>query len=149
MLESIFQNPAIFWIIFGITTLLLELIVPGFIIIFFGVGALITALITWLIPAITTDFQLLIFLLSSGLFLALFRKTIRKSFSSANNPQSDEVEQEFVGKKAKAIEDFVSNTGKVDFKGSTWTATSSDTIQKGDIVEIIKQDSIILEVKIK
>jgi len=115
MLESIFQNPAIFWIIFGITTLLLELIVPGFIIIFFGVGALITALITWLIPAITTDFQLLIFLLSSGLFLALFRKTIRKSFSSANNPQSDEVEQEFVGKKAKAIEDFVSNTGKVDF----------------------------------
>ena len=37
--------------------------------------------------------------------------------------------------------------GKVDFKGTSWDATSDDIIDKGEQVTIIGNDSILLIVK--
>lgn len=40
------SNPAVIWFFIGLFLLLLEMAVPGLIVMFFGVGAWITALIT-------------------------------------------------------------------------------------------------------
>lgn len=143
METSFFENPAIIWIICGIAGLLLELIVPGLIILFFGVGALLTGFSYWLYP-VCIEYQFLIFLLSSIVLLLLFRKTIRKSFFNSNSVARDELEDEFIGKQAEAISDFVAGLGKVSFKGTTWNATSSDTIKQGDIVTIQQRNSLTL-----
>ena len=146
MLNSIFSNPAVIWMIIGVFFLLLEFVVPGLIIIFFGVGALTTAGALLLFDLSLTA-QLFLFLISSGLSLALFRKTLHRKFFKKTEKLTDELHDEFVGKPALAIIDFANNTGKVEFKGAAWKAIAEESIQKGDTVEIIKKDSITLYVK--
>ncbi|HOS85093.1 MAG TPA: NfeD family protein [Bacteroidales bacterium] len=145
---SFFENPAIIWIICGIAGLLLELAVPGLIIIFFGAGAIITGFAYWLTP-LQIEFQLLTFLISSVVLLLLFRKTLQKRFFDSSDTSKDELEQEFIGKQAEALADFVEGTGKVSFKGTTWNANSQDSIKQGNIVTIIKRDSLTLIVTLK
>ena len=61
---------------------------------------------------------------------------------------SSEIEDELIGKTGKA-ETFIGpgENGKVDFKGTIWDARSDDTIQKGENVIIVGNDSILLIVK--
>ncbi|MEO8961189.1 MAG: NfeD family protein, partial [Ginsengibacter sp.] len=61
---------------------------------------------------------------------------------------SELLEDEFLGKTAIA-ETPISpgKNGKVDFKGTTWQAASEDTIEKGENVIIIGNESILLLVK--
>ena len=45
METSIFSKPELVWFIAGLGLFLLELVLPGFVIFFFGIGAWVTALI--------------------------------------------------------------------------------------------------------
>jgi membrane protein implicated in regulation of membrane protease activity len=61
---------------------------------------------------------------------------------------SSEIEDEFLGKTGRAETAITpGKNGKVDFKGTTWDATSEDNIEKGENVTIIGNDSILLIVK--
>ncbi len=66
--------PEIIWFVVGIFLLFLEFILPGVIICFFGAGAILTAILTWigLLPNLAS--QLIFFLVSSLLLLIFLRK---------------------------------------------------------------------------
>ena len=122
MITNIFSRPEIFWFILGLGLFLLELVMPGFIIFFFGLGAWITALVC-LTGNPGTNLQIIIFALSSAVLLVALRRIIQKKFLSSNSTSSDNVEDEFTGKEALAKVDFGGiKKGKVEFKGTTWTA---------------------------
>ncbi|HON53563.1 MAG TPA: NfeD family protein, partial [Bacteroidales bacterium] len=76
--------------------------------------------------------------------LILFRKWLQKSFFEKRAENKDELEEEFVGKQAEAVTDFVAGSGKVSFKGTTWNAVSTQTIKQGEKVIIEKRDSLTL-----
>ncbi|MBK7882395.1 MAG: NfeD family protein [Chitinophagaceae bacterium] len=65
----------------------------------------------------------------------------KKSYSST-------LEDEFIGKSGVA-ETFIgpAQRGKIYFKGTSWDARSQDTIEPGEKVTIIGNDSIILIIK--
>jgi len=149
MITNIFSRPEIFWFILGLALFLLELVMPGFIIFFFGLGAWITALVC-LVAHPGTNLQIIIFAISSGVLLAALRKIIQKKFLNSKNMHSDDVEDEFTGKEATAVANFGGLTkGKVEFKGTTWTAESSSEITEGQRVIIIEKDSFKLIVEPK
>ncbi len=146
MTDSIFSNPSVIWMIVGVALLLLELIAPGLIILFFGIGSLITAF-TLLFIDISFSWQLTLFLTTSGISILLLRKSLHKKFFNQSSNVKDELEDEFIGKMATAQTKFVHNQGKVEFKGCAWNAVSESNIKEGDIVQIVKKDSITLTVK--
>jgi inner membrane protein len=151
MSTSILSRPELLWFIIGLALFLLELVVPGFIIFFFGFGAWITALLC-IIANPGTNLQIIIFALASVLSLAIFRRMIQKKFfySKGNHTDSESVEDEFTGKECKALTDFSpGEKGKVEFKGTTWNAESKSDIKEGQYVIIIKKDSFSLIVKPK
>lgn len=149
MITNIFSRPEIFWFILGLGLFLLELVMPGFIIFFFGLGAWITALVC-LTGNPGTNLQIIIFALSSAVLLVALRRIIQKKFLSSNSTSSDNVEDEFTGKEALAKVDFGGiKKGKVEFKGTTWTAESSSDITEGQRVIIIEKDSFNLIVEPK
>jgi inner membrane protein len=149
MVTNIFSRPEIFWFILGLGLFLLELIMPGFIIFFFGLGAWVTALVC-LIGHPGTNLQIIIFALTSGILLLALRKFIQKKFLNSVNTKSDNVEDEFTGKEALATVDFGGmKKGKVEFKGTTWTAESEAEIIEGQRVIIIQKDSFKLVVQPK
>ncbi|WP_432711847.1 NfeD family protein [Pedobacter sp.] len=141
-----FLNNAVLWFGFGLVLFLLEFALPGFILFFFGIGAWIVALLS-LFTDISINTQLAIFLVSSVGSAALFRNYIKTKFGiDKKAPQM--LEDEFVGKIALAETAIASGVnGKVEFKGTSWDASSNDLIAPGESVIITATHSILLIVK--
>ena len=72
-------SPVLLWFLAGIVFLALELVLPGLIVFFFGIGAWCAALAVFLFPIPLTT-QLLIFLVASLVALLLLRSTLKKVF---------------------------------------------------------------------
>ncbi len=142
-----FFTPTVIWFLIGLVLLLLELIIPGFVIIFFGAGAWVTAIVC-LIFNIGVNIQLAVFTFSSVLLLLLLRRYLRKQFFSEDKSVVETLADEFLGKTAVVESDIRKGfPGKVSFKGTTWNALSDETVKKGQLVEIIGKESINLIVK--
>lgn len=141
-----FLTAAVIWIIIGFILFLLEFVLPGLILFFFAVGAWIVAILCLFID-LSINQQLIIFLIGSIASVLLLRKSLSKILLK-RKLSSSLLEDEFLGKIAKA-ETAISpgENGKVDFKGTTWQAASEDTIEKGEQVKIIGNESILLLVK--
>jgi membrane protein implicated in regulation of membrane protease activity len=149
MITNIFSRAELFWFIVGLGLFLLEFVIPGFFIFFFGLGAWITALVC-LISSPGTNIQIVIFAITSVLLLIVLRRIIQKKFLNSKGSQSEDVEDEFTGKEALATTDFGGiKTGKVEFKGTTWTAESISEIKEGQRVIIIEKENFKLIVEPK
>jgi membrane protein implicated in regulation of membrane protease activity len=79
---------------------------------------------------------------------------LRKHFKKLFEHKSEEISlaidelKEFIGQKAIVTEKITPNkNGRVEFRGSYWTAESDETIIKGKPVEIIAKKNITLIVK--
>lgn len=149
MFSNIFSRPELFWFILGLVLFLAELIIPGFFIFFFGLGAWVAALVC-LIGEPGTNLQIVIFALTSVISLITLRRIIQKKFFYSKGTESADVEDEFTGKEALATSDFGPDTkGKVEFKGTTWKAESKSEIKEGQPVIIIEKENFTLFVKPK
>jgi membrane protein implicated in regulation of membrane protease activity len=141
-----YLNAAVIWIIAGFVLFLLEFLLPGLILFFFAVGAWIVAILCLFLD-LTINEQLIIFLISSIATILLLRKWLSKILWKRKH-STELLEDEFLGKTAKALTAILpGENGKVDFKGTTWQAASEDTIEKGENVIIIGNESILLLVK--
>ncbi len=143
------MRPDLFWFLLGLAFFLLELIIPGFVIIFFGFGAWVTSLICLLAnPGL--DLQIIIFSITSILSLILLRKMFTKKFFNEGVSAPDILDDEFIGKEAIVIEDIAKGSrGRIEFKGTPWTAVSDEDIKAGQTVIITEKESINLTVKPK
>ncbi len=141
MLENI--APELIWFSLGLFLLLLELAIPLFMALFFGIGAWITSLAVLVGIAPGTNIQLLIFLCSSVLSLILFRSRV--------SGKSNEVaaSENLAGSHGVVVADIEpqSLSGKVELFGTNWQAVSEVTIKKGTAVEVLSRDNITLRVK--
>lgn len=149
MIDFVFSRPELLWFIIGLILFLLELVLPGFVIFFFGVGAWVTALVCLLFSPVT-DVQILIFAVVSVLSLVALRRLIQKKLFYGRNDTSYLVEDEFTGKEGKALTDIKPGSkGKVEFKGTVWSAEADTEVKEGDIVIIAGKNNINLNVKPK
>jgi membrane protein implicated in regulation of membrane protease activity len=141
-----FLNNAVIWFIIGLAFFLLEFVVPGFILFFFGIGAWIVAVLS-LFADVSINVQLVLFLASSLITVIFFRNWVKNKLG-INKSGPNVLEDEFVGKIARA-ETSISpgKNGKVEFKGASWDASSEDTISQGENVVITDYRSILLIVK--
>jgi inner membrane protein len=141
-----YLTAAVIWFIIGFILFLLEFVVPGLILFFFALGSWIVALLLLFID-LSINLQLIIFVVSSILFILLLRKWLSKILWLRKN-STELLEDEFLGKTAKA-ETAISpgENGKVEFKGTSWQASSADFIEKGENVIITGNESILLIVK--
>ena len=109
---------------------------PGLVLIFFGVGAWVTALVC-LVFDIDINTQLFIFLGSSLLSLALLRRALKKRYMNTKETDGDDIEDEYIGQTAVALNSFTAGqTGKVSFKGSSWHAESNEAVSEGQLLKI-------------
>lgn len=141
-------QPEIIWFVAGILMLVLEFVVPGLIIFFFGAGAILTAIVCMLFD-IPVGLQIAIFAATSLLSLIFLRNRFTKIFhGKVGGEQREDDFDEFIGKKCSVIVPISPNIqGKVEFRGTNWKAESEEHIGEGETVEIIDKDNITLKVK--
>lgn len=144
-------KPELIWFLIGLLLMLMEFVVPGFIIFFFGVGAWIVALVC-LLTDITLNVQLIIFLFASVLLLVFLRKwmsTIFVGYKKYGRPSDDDM-SEFAGKKAIVTKQIEPVTGgKIEFNGTSWSAETegNEPLAEGTMVEITGKNGLTLKVR--
>lgn len=138
---------ALYWFITGVMLLLLEMAVPGFILFFFGVGAWVTALLSWLMP-LGISSQILIFTVSSVVSLLTLRRLVQRTFigDSVSTDDPDELAEK--GAHVEVVEEIIPPAeGKVKYSGTTWRAVSDTSLRAGALAEIVAQDGLVMKVK--
>ena len=144
-------NPILVWFLIGLALLLSEFMLPGIILVFFGVGAWIVALTTWIGLTGGTTSQLLVFAVSSILLLVLLRRWFRARFLGHKTGEQDPLHNldDLTGEAvtvSTAIEPG-SGEGKVEYKGASWSARSETPLDAGSRAVGTAVDGITLVVR--
>ena len=140
--------PELIWFVIGLVLLLAEIAMPGLLVIFFGFGAWVVALLVAIID-LSLNVQLIIFLVVSLLSLGLLRRRLKGWFDSkwVNGKNLDDVMNEYMGKKVKVTRAIpLDGKGKVEFNGTNWDAESDVPIEEGKTVEIVEKNNITFKV---
>ena len=143
-------DPVLIWFLAGLALILSEFMLPGFILVFFGVGAWITAVTTWLGLTSGWTSQLLTFAISSVVLLIPLRRWFRaRFFGYVGGDQDPEVNlDDLAGHEVLVTMDIQpGEVGKVEYKGATWQARSDTALKAGAQAIIIRADSITLTVR--
>ncbi len=147
-----FVRPEVIWFLIGIVLLVLEFILPGLIVAFFGAGACIVGVLCLVSDYVqgSINAQLVIFIASSVSLLLLLRKWLKAIFVGhvASTQDISENLKEFIGEKAVVKREITPKAGgKIEFHGTDWEAQADQTIPEGTVVEIVGKDNITLKVK--
>jgi len=139
-------SPILLWFLAGIVFLALELVLPGFVVFFFGIGAWCAALAVYLFPTPLAG-QLLIFLAASLLSLVLLRSTIKKVFLGKTLDTDVMAGGVPPGATGEVIADIrPPAAGTVKYGGSFWQATADVPLTKGTVVRIEAKSNLTVKV---
>lgn len=137
------------WLIAAIVLVIIEIATAGFGVICFAIGAGFAALAA-VLGVENAVWQIVIFAAVSFLTF-LFLRPIAMRFLEKKSKDVKTNAEAIVGRKGVVSEriDAAQHTGRVAIDGDDWKAVSEDgsVIEKGQTVEIVKLDSIIVTVK--
>ncbi len=130
--------------IVGIFFIILEIFTPSMFFLNFALASFITAIASLFIDKII--FLTLIFFILSFLSFAFLRPIILKR---SRKETETGVNDKYIGKVAKVIEEISESKGVIAIYGERWEARSSDKtiIPTGEEVKIIKNESIVMYVE--
>jgi len=135
------------WIAFGIVLVVAEIFVPLFVIIWFGLSAIIVGILT-LFFTLSFNINFAIWIILSTILLALWFKYFKKE--SIDKSGQDDFRLDTKGVVTEDIKKGYK--GKVHFDmpvlgSSDWYATSDEDIESGQRVEIDEVNGQLLKVK--
>ena len=139
----------VIWLAIGVILIALEIIIPGFIIFWFGLSGIITAFFSF--SGIIEDalYLWMLFFGSSIVFLILWFGLLKKYF----NPQKDERDPTLINLSGKCTTHIEKGRpGEVElyesYHGLTkWKAESSETILEGEEIRVVEASGIKLIVE--
>ena len=133
-----------FIVICGIVFILLELFVPSMFFLNFALAAFITAIASLYTAKLLI--LVLVFFVFSFLSFAFLRPLLLKR---KGKEIETGINDKYIGKKAKVIEEVSSDNGAISIYDERWNARCEDgrKIPVGTEVEIVKNDSLIMFVK--
>jgi membrane protein implicated in regulation of membrane protease activity len=114
------MEPISLWIVIGVALLIAEVLSASFYSIFFGIGALVTALFIYLGLADDLIAQLIIFGVASVGSLFIFRNKLMEVFNK-NTKDFKEIVDDFA---KVSVEIPPHGEGKVFYRGANWIAYS-------------------------
>jgi len=136
-------SPVSVWLIFGLALVLLELFIPGVILIFFGAAALVVSGLVALGVLPSLAGQILVFTVLSVILLLGVRRFCKAWFMGKTVTSQDTVEDDFIGQVVvvtSAIDPGLG--GKIEFKGAAWSAKSDNAHAVGDRVKIVSRQNL-------
>jgi len=145
------MSPALIWFAVGLVLILLELALPGVILVFIGLGAWVAALLVWLGWVDSLAGQMIVFAIASALLLVVLRRVFKgwlMGITVAGDNASDL--DEFLGKPVTVVTAIPADgVGKVEFKGSHWNAQCVQPLGPGAAAVITGRDGLCLLVRAK
>ena len=129
-----FQLTPAVWIIAGLILAVLEMIVPGLVIIWFGIAGVVTGILAFFVRNQYIQFG--VFIVLSGLMVVFSQRIARK----ITHPEPELVgANRWVGVSGRVIADIrPPEFGRVKVQGEEWRATAACVIPAGGTVRVVE-----------
>ena len=140
----------VFWLSLGLILAVSEFVVPGFVIIFFGVGAFVTGIVKMIWAGLPDTLALLLFALFSLGSLLLFRKSFAggKVVRDGDAKDGGDIDETCVGRKVSVVEAIApGKAGKVELNGANWNAEAEEALASGATAVVSERRGLTLVVK--
>ena len=137
------------WVVLGIVLMLLELAVPAFFLIWFGLGAVIVGLLMLVFADLSTAYQVITWTVSSMLFVWVWFKAFRPHLHKTRVGRSQGA---FVGEIGLVIRDIRPyEKGQIRFQkpilgDEVWESIADQEIKTGERVKVLAVEGNILKV---
>ncbi|ERM00208.1 membrane protein [Brucella intermedia 229E] len=140
------------WLVFGLVLLILEILAPGFFFIWFGLAALVTGGLAFLLSSTAAfgwQFQTVVFLVLAVIFVLAGG---RRLFGSRST-DADEAflnrrgGEQLVGRRATLTEPIINGRGRIRINDTMWRVKGPD-LPAGTEVRVIAFDPLSLEIEV-
>lgn len=137
------------WALIGFAFILAELLLPAFVLVWFGLGAFLVTLAMLLIPAMDPTPQILLWTLSSVLMVILWFKVFKPSHHKVLVGRASAHIEGEVGMLAEAVAPF--KNGKVRFQrpvlgSDLWECIADEPMEAGTRVKVVRIEGSMITV---
>jgi len=137
------------WVVLGIALMLLELAVPAFFLVWFGLGALIVGVALLAVPALSFAWQVLAWIGCSLAFIWLWFKVFKPGLYKTRAGMSKGAVLGEIGLVIRDIRPF--EKGQIRFQkpvlgDEVWESIADEEIKTGERVKVIEVEGNILKV---
>jgi membrane protein implicated in regulation of membrane protease activity len=136
---------ALVWLVSGFVLLLGEALMPGLVMGFFGLGAIIVSLLA-MAGLDSLALQFVAFsLISIGMLLVLRRRFV----GNVHKDLGHDEDIDGIGQVVQAAVDFDGRHGRVCYRGANWDARCDDpsSVRSGDYLVIVGREGLCLTVR--
>ena len=123
---SVFTLVFWYWWVFAVVFLVIEMIIPAFFFLWMAVSSLITGIIVWLIPSISTDMQILIFSVLAIIAIVAWRIYGKKITIATDQPLLNRRGSQYVGRVFNLHEPIENGEGKIKVDDTIWKVHGED-----------------------
>ena len=131
------------WLIVAGLCFIIEMATVGFFVFWFGIGALISMVVSIFFPE-NIILQAVIFVISSVILLLLTKPLVNKFTKKDKKIETNAYS--IIGKKGIVVQDInpTFGVGQIKIAGEVWSAKTSDetTIEKGTEIKVIQIDGV-------
>lgn len=130
------------WLYVGAFLMFAEILSPGFVIFFFGLGAATVAGCKWLIPSLSLSAQVALFTVFSVVYLVVLRRFMKKLFMG-DTAETQAIESEYVGRLGKVVQPIRPGVpGRILLGDAEWSAEAAVELAIGTEVKIVAQKNL-------
>jgi hypothetical protein len=137
------------WAVLGIVLILAELAIPAFVLVWFGLGALLVALAVLVLPAASLTFQIGVWTLASLAMVLLWFRIFKPGLHKTRIGMADANVVGEVGMMVKDVAPF--RRGQVRFQkpllgDDLWECVADEAIASGERVRVLAVEGSLLKV---
>lgn len=134
------------WALGGVLGVL-EIMAPGFALIWLGLAAILVGgmLLVW--PFMDLQLQVLSFAIFSVLSVVVWYRWMKNGQEPSDQPGLNRRAEQYIGRRAYVAEAIINGRGRIKLGDSTWSAKGPD-VDVGRMVEIIGAEGALLEIRL-
>ncbi len=133
------------WFLAAIVLLVLETMAPGVIFLWMAIAAGAVGLIDLVIPGISWEVQVVMFVILSVISVVVGRRYISRNPVPSENETLNRRGEQHIGKTYKVVEAIVGGSGRLKVGDGIWAAEGPDSAP-GDLVRVIDVEGTVLKV---
>ena len=134
------------WLILGLGLLVCELLVPATFFLWLGISAIVTALVTYIVPDIGWQGQFLLFSVLSVISIVVSWKYLKNDRIDSELPNLNRRGQQYVGRTFTLVEPIENGYGLISVDDSRWKV-SGPTLAAGQQVRVTGLKGSVFEVE--
>ena len=150
LLEMLESMNGVRWIIVGVVLLIFEVLTGTMYILWPAIAALLVGVVAFVLPVFGWEAQFIMFFLLSIALLIVGHTHFRPKMKGGEPSDLNDRARAMVGERVRAVADFETGQGRVQFGDTQWRATiNHGDVKAGDELVIIDVDGTTLAVRAK